>query len=137
MNKMDKMPLGCLYEYTEDNIHQFTFTGKSERALDEFFEQLTDVLTKADPHTPVLRYLVNLSDANGQAPINELVKRFRRLEVALPQRPPGRTAIVYRGELLLTLMNTLIGTLAPQRDKTRFFKTHECDKARAWVLSND
>jgi hypothetical protein len=105
--------------------------------MDEFFEQLTHILTSASPDTPVLRYIVNLSTDDGQANVNELVRRFRRLEVALPQRPPGRTAILHNGNLLLTLMGTLVNTLAPQRDKTNFFRRDQYEEALAWVLGND
>lgn len=127
---------GCIYELLPQGVHVFSFTGK-QTGMDEFFEQLTNILTSAPPDTPVLRYIVSLATDDGQANVNELVRRFRRLEVALPQRPPGRTAILHNGNLLLTLMGTLVNTLAPQRDQTRFFKREQYDDALAWVLANE
>lgn len=128
-------PIGCLYRLRPDGIHEFTFTGEGARGGDEFFEQLTQVLATADPATPVLRYLIRLSQVNNPVPLSELVKRFRQLEVSLPKRPAGRTAILHQGDLLLTLMNAVIQALAPQRDKTRFFHQEEEAEAIAWLLS--
>jgi len=128
-------PVGCWYQLRPDGIHEFTFTGQGDNPTDEFFDQLTQVLADADPQTPVLRYLVRLPLVKGQAPLSELARRFRKLEVALPKRPPGRTAILHQGDLLLTLMNTVIQSLAPDRDKTRFFKHEAEDEAIAWLLN--
>ncbi len=105
--------------------------------MDEFFDALTTILTTAPPDTLVLRYIVRLADSGSQTAVNELVKRFRKLEIALPQRPRGRTVILHKGDVMLTLMNTFLGVLAPQRDKTRFFKYTQLPEAIRWVLSDD
>jgi hypothetical protein len=128
-------PIGCIYQLRSDGIHEFTFTGEGDTASDEFFDQLSRILAEADPATPVLRYLVRLSQVKTQVSLSELAKRFRKLEIALPKRPPGRTAILHQGDLLLTLMNTVIQALAPERDKTRFFKHQEEAEAIAWLLA--
>jgi hypothetical protein len=126
---------GCIYRLRDDGIHEFSFTGQGERSVDEFFQQLEQVLAESNPATPLLRYLVRLPLAQGQAPLSELAKRFRKLDVALPKRPNGRTAILHKSDLLLTLMNTVIGALAPQRDKTMFFKHEREEEAITWLLS--
>ncbi len=133
----DRSTTGCTYALLPNGVHTFTFTGRSPTALDEFFAILTELLATADPRTPVLRYIVDVTDASGQAPINEMVRRFQRLETALPQRPRGRTAIIHQGNIFLTLANTLISTLAPAGDKTRFFTLQEREEAMRWVLGDD
>lgn len=128
---------GCTYEVLPSGIHVFTFTGKSPTALDEFFVILTNLLATTDPSVQVLRYIVDVTDASGQAPINEMVRRFQRLETALPQRPRGRTAIIHQGNVFLSLANTLLGALAPAGDVTRFFNATEREQAMRWLLETE
>lgn len=130
----DESKRGCIYRLRDDGIHEFSFTGEGDHSVDEFFEQLEQVLAETDPQTPLLRYLVRLPTVQGKAPLTELAKRFRKLDVALPKRPNGRTAILHQGDLLLTLMNTVISALAPQRDKTQFFKHEREADAITWLL---
>jgi hypothetical protein len=68
--------------------------------------------------------------------MSDLVKRFRRLQIDIPQRAAGRTAIVHDGSIMLTLVNTFLDTLAPAQDKARFFNQTERDRAIHWLKSN-
>lgn len=128
---------GCLYTLHDNGVHEFVFTGKGETGVDEFFEQLEAIL-RDTPTDETLRYIVDSTQAGGKSPMSELVRRFRKLEARIPQttRAAGRTAIIHDGSVLLTLANTFVNTLAPGKDKTRFFTDKERDSAWQWVLAD-
>jgi hypothetical protein len=130
--------MSCHYEWMPEGVHSFYFSPDGRSGLDDFFARLTEILANAPAHTRRLRYLVDVSDAGeGEAPFHELVRRFRELEIALPQRPPGRTALIVANSRLLSLANALIATLAPQKDRTRFFSPERREAALEWVLRDD
>ncbi len=142
--------MSCHYEWMPEGVHSFYFSPDGRSGLDDFFARLTEILANAPAHTRRLRYLVDVSDAGeGEAPFHELVRRFRELEIALPQRPPGRTALIVANSrllsvpaklyiaILLSLANALIATLAPQKDRTRFFSPERREAALEWVLRDD
>jgi hypothetical protein len=130
--------MSCHYEWLSQGVHSFYFTPDGHSGLDDFFARLTEILATAPPHTRRLRYLVDVSTAGeGEAPFHELVRRFRELEIALPQRPPGRTALIAASSRLLNLANALITTLAPQKDRTRFFSPGQREAALEWLLRDD
>lgn len=124
---------GCLYQYLENGIHEFIFTGKGTTGLDEFFEKLEEILRSTPPDAS-LRYLVDTTASQGQASMANLVRRFRKLEAKVPVRARGRTAIIHNPGLFLSLIDTLIDTLAPGQDRTRLFTADKRDEAMAWVL---
>jgi hypothetical protein len=123
------------YQQRPDGIHEFLFTGRGN-GMDEFFAILTDIL-QAAPRRQPLYYLVDVTHGGKFAPIAELVKRFRRLQVQIPERAPGRTAIIHAPGVLLTLANMLIDTLAPGEDRTRFFTPDQREQALAWLAAQD
>ncbi len=123
---------GVRYIQRDDAIYEFVFTGKSDNALDHFFEILRQLLKESDPDE-VYCYLVDVTRSAGQAPMSDLVKRFRRLQIEIPERAAGRTAIVHDGSIMLTLVNTFLDTLAPAQDKARFFKQNERERAITWL----
>lgn len=129
---------GLRYEHRSDGIHEFVFTGDDadNSGLDHFFEVLRDLLERTPPNE-TLRYIVDASQGKQQLrpPIAELVRRFRKLEAQLPERAAGRTALLHDGSVLLTLANTIIDTLAPDKDKTRFFTVDRREQAIRWLLS--
>jgi len=135
MAKVVERP-GVTYTHDDNDIHTFVFTNDSEHGLDEFFVLLRDLLRHtSSAHT--LRYLVDVSQSDGRAPIGELVQRFRQLEAQIPDRAAGRAAILHNASLMLTLANTIIDTFAPTQDKTRFFEARKRDEAYDWLLSDD
>lgn len=125
---------GITYTHLEDDIHEFVFTGDSEKGLDEFFELLADLLKKT-PSDATLRYIVDATKTKGRGSMNELVRRFRKLEAQFPMRAAGRTAILHDGSLLLTLANTFVDTLAPNKDRTHFFEKSKREAAIEWLKS--
>lgn len=127
---------GCRYQQLPSGIHEFVFTGEGTDGLDYFFEKLSSIIAHA-PSDSTLRYLVDVSPLDGRGSLAELVKRFRKLEATFPERAKGRTAIIHNPNLLITFVNTFIATLAPGRDKTRFFVNSKRDEAISWVLSDD
>lgn len=130
--------MSCHYEWMPEGVHSFHFSADGRSGLDDFFARLTEILANAPAHTHRLRYLVDVSGAGeGEVPFHELVRRFRELEIALPQRPPGRTALIVANSRLLSLANALIATLAPQKDRTRFFSPQRRASALEWVLRDD
>lgn len=125
---------GLVYTHYASGFHEFVFTGEGEAGLDHFFEIIKGLLSGTSGDQ-IIRYVVDATNTRGQGAMGELVRRFRKLEVQLGDRAAGRTAILHNGSLLLTLANTFIDTLAPDKDKTRFFDIKERDKAIQWLLS--
>ena len=72
--------VGCTYELTEQGVHKFTFTGKGDKGLDEFFELVKPILQNSNPEM-TLRYIVDTTQGQGKVSMVELAKRFRKLEV--------------------------------------------------------
>jgi hypothetical protein len=130
MRRIEKA--GLIYTYREDGIHEFAFTG-DDTGLDHFFDILKNLLENT-PADKVLRYLVDATNSSGRSSMTELIRRFRKLEAQLPVRAAGRTAIIHDGSLLLTLANTFVDTLAPDKDKTRFFVKTKRHYAIKWLL---
>ncbi len=128
--------IGCVYELTEQGIHKFTFTGKGEKGLDEFFELVKPVLQDSGPEM-TLRYIVDTTQGKGKVSMVELAKRFRKLEIEVGPRGKGRTAIIHSRNIFLSMANMFISNFAPNQDQTKFFKDDELDEATAWVLSDD
>lgn len=126
---------GCIYTYREDGIHEFVFTGE-DGGVDTFFALLEEILRTA-PKDRTLRYIIDISGSQGKAPMRELLQRFRRLEANIPERAPGRTAIVHNPSLFASLADTLVGTFAPGEDKTRFFPQARRAEALAWLATVD
>ena len=126
---------GVNYIQRDDAIHEFVFTGESDDALDHFFEILRQLL-KESTSDDIYCYLVDVTRSAGQAPMSDLVKRFRRLQIDIPERAAGRTAIVHDGSIMLTLANTFLDTLAPAQDKARFFRQNERERAIQWLKDN-
>ena len=123
---------GLIYTILEGDIHEFVFTGVGDKGLDDFFDILKDLLKRTPPDT-TLRYLVDATKNRGQGAMNQLVRRFRKLEAQIPIRAAGRTAILHDGSLLLTLANTFVDTLAPSKDKSHFFVKSKRDEAIIWL----
>lgn len=123
---------GVIYTVLEGDIHEFVFTGVGDKGQDEFFEILKDLLKRTPPEN-TLRYLVDATKNKGRGSMNELVRRFRKLEAQMPIRAAGRTAILHEGNLLLTLANTFVDTLAPSKDKSHFFEKSKRDEAIKWL----
>lgn len=126
---------GVIYTLLDGDIHEFVFTGQGDKGLDEFFELLVDLLKKT-PSDATLRYLVDATKSKGRGSMNELVRRFRKLESQFPIRAAGRTAILHDGSLLLTLANTFVDTLAPNKDKSHFFEKSKREDALKWLKNS-
>jgi len=125
---------GLVYKHYTTDIHEFIFTGEGEAGLDHFFDIVKKLLEET-PTNKTLRYIVDATNTRGRGTMGELVKRFRKLDVQLGERAAGRTAILHDGSLLLILANTFIDTLAPDKDKTRFFDIKKRHEAVSWLLS--
>ncbi|MEO1287736.1 MAG: hypothetical protein AAFV93_08200 [Chloroflexota bacterium] len=124
---------GLIYRHYDNDIHEFIFTDDGEGGLDHFFEIVKSLLQDA-PVDSTLRYIVDIQQSNGQSAMAGLVRRFRKLEAQLGERAAGRTVILHNGLVLLTLANTFLDTLAPSKDKTRFFTITERERAISWLL---
>lgn len=123
---------GLLYEISSEGVHIFKFVG--EGGIDHFFEIVEDILSTSPTET-TLRYIVQLDESNNTG-MRDLVRRFGKLQAKIPIRAPGRTAIVHKGDVFLMLANTFLN-LAPNQDKSQFFKHEEYHKAMTWVLRDD
>ncbi len=123
---------GLLYETSPEGVHIFKFVG--ENGIDKFFEIVEEILSTSPTET-TLRYIVQLDESNNTG-MRDLVRRFGKLQAKIPIRAPGRTAIVHKGDVFLMLANTFLN-LAPNQDKSQFFKHEDYDKAMAWVLRDD
>lgn len=128
-----KIP-GLRYQVLDADIHEFTFLPDGDDAvLDAFFETLVTIIEAAAPDD-ILRYIVDVSQTTDYGGMGELIKRFRQLEAQYPNRAAGRTAIIHNSISILSVASTLIDTLAPRKDRTRFFKQEQRDDALAWLL---
>lgn len=132
---MSGLPEGthCTYTYLENGIHQFIFMDSSRDALDEFFHQLEQVFGQTTG-AALNRYIVDITGGDREVSIVSMTTRFRRLETQFPNRPPGRTALLIKNGLLLSVIDGIIRALAPQRDETRFFGVDKRDEAIQWLL---
>jgi hypothetical protein len=127
---------GCLYHLRDDGIHEFIFTGKGEKGLDEFFEYAEHVFASyADE--PLLRYYIDATRTDGNTSMVQMMRRFRDLEARYPGRPDGRTALIHKPNALVTLGATFIDTFAPRRDRTRLFREGKEAVAIEWLLSQE
>ena len=134
MSTSSERKSGLHYEISPEGVHIFKFPEDGDNALDDFFEILEQIL-KSSPLDETIRYIVELEKSNNTG-MRELVKQFGKLQARVPQRAPGRTAIIHRGDMFLMLANTFLN-LAPRQDKAKFFKHTEYDKVKEWVLSDD
>lgn len=132
---MSESEPGCIYEKLDNGIHKFIFTGKGEDGMDVFFTILEGIL-RSTPTDTTLRYIVDNTRSGKQGSMMELVRRFRKLESRIPERAAGRTAIIHNPDILITLADTFVSTLAPSKDKTRFFTPDRMGDAIKWVLSD-
>lgn len=131
-----RQAIGCDYTILENNIHKFVFTGEGDSGMDELFAYLEKLWSEHD-QDETLRYIVDTTRSDGQTSMMKLLERFRQLEKSMDQRPAGRTAIIHKPDALISLADSFIRTFAPSRDKTRFFKSGEDDKALQWVSTTD
>jgi hypothetical protein len=125
----------CSYRRREDGINEFSFNESSREAIDEFFQQLEQILATT-PHNQTARYLVDITGGDKEISLMGMTQRFRRLEARFPHRARGRTVILHKPGLLLTFIDGLIRALAPSRDITRFFPVAKRDEAIEWLLSD-
>ncbi len=125
---------GCIYQQLDNGIHEFVFTGEGDTGLDEMFAVLEVIMGNSTPDD-TLRYIVDSTRSRDDTSLKRMVGRFRDLQQKVPLRGKGRTAILHKGGLLVTLGDMMISALAPKEDKTRFFKPDERDKAIEWLLS--
>lgn len=126
---------GIDYSLLDNGIHQFVFYDSAKATVDAFFQHLEAILTTT-PHTEVARYILDVSQGNRDISLVAMTQRFRRLETQLPHRPRGRTAVLHRPAAIMSFFDNLVRTLAPSRDKTRFFPVDKRAEAIAWLLSD-
>lgn len=124
----------CEYTRLENGVHQFIFYESSKEAIDDFFRDLEHILVET-PHTETARYLIDITQGNREISLTTLVQRFRRLETHIPHRPRGRSAILHKPGLVLSVIDSFIRALAPSRDMTRFFPVERRADALAWLLA--
>lgn len=124
----------CEYIHLENGVHQFVFYESSKQAIDDFFRDLEHILVST-PHTETARYLIDITQGSREISLTTLVQRFRRLETHFPHRARGRSAILHKPGLMLSVIDSFIRTLAPSRDMTRFFPVERRDDALAWLLA--
>ncbi|MEL6527927.1 MAG: hypothetical protein AAFQ07_19675, partial [Chloroflexota bacterium] len=115
-------------------IHEFVFTGGSDAGLENFFEIARDLLDASKPED-TMRYIIDTTQSTTNNQMGKLVRGFRKLEAQVGERAAGRTVILHDGSVLLSLADTFLSTLAPAKDKTRFFTADERESAIAWLLS--
>lgn len=125
---------GCLYQQLDNGIHEFVFTGEGNTGLDEMFDVLEGIMGNSTPDD-TLCYIVDSTRSKSDTSLKRMVGRFRDLQLKVPLRGKGRTAILHQGGLMVTLGEMMISALAPKEDKTRFFKPQDRDKAIEWLLS--
>lgn len=135
MANTDGQP-GCIYHLLDNGIHEFTFRESSREAIDQFFGQLAEIL-QTTPTTDTLRYLVDITLGDKQVSLTKMSWRFRRLDMEIPVRARGRTAILHNPGALISFVDGFIRALAPLKDVTRFFPVDRRDEAIAWVLSEE
>ncbi|RMG81078.1 MAG: hypothetical protein D6712_16975 [Chloroflexi bacterium] len=129
--KTEEFP-GMTYTLWENGIHEFAFNPETDGEGDYFFPLLTDILRNTDPEGVNL-YIIDSRHAEGNVSMRNLVRRFRQLDVQIPHRAAGRTAVLQPPSLMVQLADLLVSTLAPGKDKTRFFGDKR-DEAVAWLL---
>lgn len=128
-------PPGCEYNLLETGIHDFIFRDSSKAAIEEFFHQLEQILSRTN-HSEIARYIIDITQSGEQdVSLVANVQRFRRLETLYPHRARGRTVILHRPGLKYTFIDGFIRALAPNRDITRFFEVSRRDEAIEWLLS--
>ncbi|MEZ4668931.1 MAG: hypothetical protein R3E39_13575 [Anaerolineae bacterium] len=126
---------GCEYSQIENGIHLFVFHDASKVVIDEFFQQLEQILAGSDKND-IARYIIDITQSGEQeVSLVANTQRFRRLETLYPNRARGRTVILHKPGLKYSFIDAFIRALAPNRDITRFFEVAKRDEAIQWLLS--
>ncbi len=129
-------PQGCTYTHLENGVHEFVFQDADKASVDFFFNTLADIL-RTTPNTGTARYILDVTQSARDISLSGMVQRFRKLDVQIPVRARGRTAVLHNPGLTYSFIDGLVRALAPGKDKTRFFPVDRRDDAIAWVLSDN
>ena len=119
----------CLHRLLEGNIHEFTLTETTRRAVDElygFIENLNFEIANNPTATPHIFMIVDATV--GLPPLNYAFKHTKPL-VAKYSRQKATVALISPDSFLLKTIAVILRSITP----VRFFKSDERAQALAWL----
>lgn len=130
----------CLYVYhPDDDVHETVFLAPNRQAVDEyldFLKYLDDTLDDT-PKDTLVRHIIDLRES-GLPPIRYLSTTVQRWNKVSRNRRPGRIAVLYGENIMVTLLGNVVNLLSKRGyDQARFFSGDERDAAFRWLREGD
>lgn len=121
------------YELLDGDIHKLTLHRSSRQAVEETLANFDSITAAADPQETLL-ILVDMRPA-GLPPVNYSIATIKSFFSSKEKLPPIRAAYIHNNSSLVTLVQTVMGSLRLDVSR-RTFNNDEAG-AIAWLLESD
>ena len=123
--------LHCVYECLDNNIHQFTIVKATRQAVDDYLQQLNDILV-ADQ---INRILVDIR-LDGMPPMRYAIRKGMQQFAGYEKVPTMRVAFLYEEGTKVAIGEALLSLLRLNSTR-RAFKGKHREEAIRWLLKEE